>query len=124
SHMLQVEFLGSHAVDPRSDAATRDSRRPAPLAKVAYQNLWNGVSLSYDAPAGGIARSTYRIEPKADLNSIRLCYNAAVALEKDGSLRVDFATGAMKETAPEAWQERDGKRVPVSIAFAMRGKNE
>ena len=49
-------------------------------------------------------------------------YNAPIAVEDDGSLRVSFQAGAVKESAPQAWQERDGKRVPVRIAFAPRGK--
>jgi hypothetical protein len=78
------------------------------------------VSLTYDAPGDGVVRSTYRLAPHADVGAIRLRYNAPIALQDDGSLRVDFKTGTINESAPKAWQERDGKRVPVQVAFAPR----
>lgn len=45
-------------------------------------------------------------------------------MEDDGSLRVSFQTGMVNESAPQAWQERDGKQVPVRIAFAPHGNAE
>jgi hypothetical protein len=39
-------------------------------------------------------------------------------------LRVSFKTGTVNESAPQAWQECGGKRVPVQIAFAPCGKDE
>ena len=83
------------------------------IITVTYLNLWDGVTLIYDAPSGAVVRSTYRLEPHANVGDIRLRYNAPVAVEDDGSLRVSFQTGMVNESAPQAWQERDGKRVPV-----------
>ncbi|OQY81243.1 MAG: hypothetical protein B6D41_20005, partial [Chloroflexi bacterium UTCFX4] len=57
-HALRVEFVNANAVSPQAnDAVARnDSTRGAPaLTRVTYPNLWNGITLAYDAPAGEIA---------------------------------------------------------------------
>jgi hypothetical protein len=117
SHALHVEFVNARATTPASDAAASETQRAAPMSKVTYPNLWNGVTLSYDAPRGAIVRSTYRLDPYANADNIRLRYNAPVSVQSDGSLQVSFQTSKVNESAPKAWQERDGKRVPVQIAF-------
>jgi hypothetical protein len=129
SHALHVEFVNPRVTNPVSDAAPGDgmpgnAQRVAPLSRVTYPNLWDGVTLIYDASSGAVVRSTYRLEARANAGNIRLRYNAPVAVQSDGSLRVRFQTGTLNETAPQAWQERDGKRVPVRIAFAPRGNGE
>src|SRR5712692_4103019 len=129
SHALHVEFVNPRATNPVSDAAPGDGKpvnvqRVAPLSRVTYPNLWDGVTLIYDAPSGAVVRSTYRLDAHANAGNIRLRYNAPVAVQGDGSLRVSFQTGMLNESAPQAWQERDGKRMPVRIAFAPRGNGE
>jgi hypothetical protein len=129
SHALRVQFVNAHRSVPVSDGPSGkglpgDTQRAAPLSKVTYANLWDGVTLTYDAPGGAVVRSTYRIDAYASPGNIRLRYNAPVSVESDGSLRISFQTGAMNESAPQAWQERDGKRVPTRIAFSQRGKDE
>ena len=126
-HALRVEFVNANAVSPQAnDAVARnDSTRGAPgLTRVTYPNLWNGVTLAYDAPAGEIARSTYTLAPFADPAQIRLRYNAPLAVNADGELSIAFETGAMRETAPIAWQDIGGARVPVQIAFRVVGARE
>src|SRR5207302_1665646 len=129
SHALHVEFVNPRTTNPVSDATPGDGmpgnvERVAPLSRVTYPNLWDGVTLIYDAPSGAVVRSTYRLEAHANAGNIRLRYNAPVAVQSDGSLRVSFQTSTLNESAPQAWQERDGKRVPVRIAFAPRGNAE
>ncbi|PYX04864.1 MAG: hypothetical protein DMG85_16610, partial [Acidobacteria bacterium] len=129
SHALHVEFVNPRATNPVSNAGPGDgmpgnAQHATPLSRVTYPNLWDGVTLIYDAPSGAVVRSTYRLEAHANAGNIRLRYNAPVAVQSDGSLRVSFQTGTVNESAPQAWQERDGKRVPVRIAFAPRGNVE
>jgi hypothetical protein len=57
SHALHVEFVNPRATDPVSDAAPSDSmpgnvHRVAPLSRVTYPSLWDGITLIYDAPSG------------------------------------------------------------------------
>jgi uncharacterized repeat protein (TIGR02543 family) len=127
SHALRVEFVNSRSTNPLSAASatdTRSDKKAAPLSQVSYASLWDGVTLTYDAPNGAIARTTYRLEPYANVANIRLRYNAPVSIEGNGSLRISFQTGTLNESAPQAWQEQNGKRVPVQVAFAQRGKDE
>src|SRR5437773_2075636 len=66
SHALRVEFVNAHPTSPISAGVPRDgnnTNKASPLSRVTYSNLWNGVTLTYDAPGGAIARSTYRLEP-------------------------------------------------------------
>jgi hypothetical protein len=120
SHALRIQFVDPCTTTPITAGANEHATGAAPLSQVTYSNLWDGVSLTYDAPGDGVVRSTYRLAPHADVSAIRLRYNAPIALKDDGSLRVFFKTGTINESAPKAWQERDGKRVPVQVAFAPR----
>jgi hypothetical protein len=45
-------------------------------------------------------------------------------MQPDGSLNIRFKNGTMNESAPQAWQERDGKRVPVQVAFVLHEQSE
>ncbi|MBZ5536572.1 MAG: SBBP repeat-containing protein [Acidobacteriia bacterium] len=129
SHALRVQFVNARNSNPVSNGSSNsavpgDKQHATPLSQVTYANLWDGVTLTYDAPSGAVLRSSYRIDAFASLENVRLRYNAPVSVESDGSLRISFQAGAMNESAPQAWQEREGKRVPTMIAFSQRGKDE
>jgi hypothetical protein len=93
------------------------SNAAQPLTRVTYPNVWDGIDVRYEAVSGGIVKSTYVVAPGADVARIRLRYNVPVAIEPDGSLRLAFETGEMRESTPVAWQEIAGARVPVMVAF-------
>jgi hypothetical protein len=121
-HALTVQFLGAKGAVPVSDkdlSAKTTGKMAQPLGRVTYQNLWNGINLTYDTAKNGITESTYHITPGADVSDIRLKYNVPVEKQKDGSLKLKFSTGHMIESAPIAWQDIDGKRIPVKIAFKV-----
>jgi hypothetical protein len=117
SHALRVQFVNSRHIKPIGARVPDRTRGAAALSQVSYPNLWDGITLTYDIPDGAVARSNYRIEAHANPSDIRLRYNAPLIVQEDGSVRVNFSTGTVNESAPQAWQERDGKRVPVKIAF-------
>jgi hypothetical protein len=121
-HALSVQFLGTKGVLPNSDTNAPDTgsmTKASPLVKVVYQDLWEGISLTYVAAKDGITESTYHVAPGADVSEIRLKYNVPVELLEDGSLMCKFATGNLTESAPVAWQEVDRKKVPVMVAFKI-----
>jgi hypothetical protein len=122
-HALSVEFLGTPGVMPKTAAGGKEigekSKVPS-LGKVDYKGLWDGISLTYEAREGGIAESTYHIEPWGDVSKIRLGYNVPVEVQRDGSLKFKFDRGYLTESSPEAWQEIGGKRVPVAVAFRVK----
>ncbi|MBI2863145.1 MAG: SBBP repeat-containing protein [Chloroflexi bacterium] len=139
-HLLRVEFVGTAGVTPVADQPTADAASPPPdrlglgdrvglsssppLGKVTYAGLWPGISLSYEALVDGIAKSTYFVDPGARVEDIRLRYNAPVEMAEDGSLVFGFDAGEMRESAPVAWQEVEGERVPVAVAFRLLGERE
>lgn len=131
THALRVEFLDANRVAPNSYthnppisnpsiSQSLNLSIPTPFTRVTYANLWDGITLAYDADRGGIVSSSYRLEPRADPRAIRLRYNAPVALRPDGALIVTYDTGQIIESAPIAWQEINGARVPVPVRFAVR----
>jgi hypothetical protein len=120
-HALSVEFLGTKGVTPKSGKAESSTKmnKALPLGKVTYDNLWAGISLTYKVAKGGITESVYHVAPKADVSEIRLKYNAPVELQKDGKLKIKFSKGYMTETAPIAWQEINGKKNTIDVAFRV-----
>lgn len=121
AYALHVDFVGGLAVQPASDTHPEACGALAarPFSRVTYAGLWPGITLAYAASPGGLVRSTYTLAPGADVRDIRLRYNAPVTRERDGSLRVRFSTGEVWESAPVAWQDIGGQRVPVQVAFAV-----
>jgi hypothetical protein len=122
SHALHVAFIGANAVRPQADAGGAADGRAVPLSRVAYPNLWNGVTLAYAAEAGGIFTTTYTLSPGADASQIRLLYNAPIVLNEDGTLSIAFEAGEMTESAPIAWQNIDGVRTAVQVSFRVTGR--
>lgn len=126
NHALQVRFVDAEPITPQSDSASGAGQPhgvPA-LTAVRYPGLWPGVDLTYRAAPGGIAESVWRIAPGTDVARVRLRYNRPLALNPDGSLAIRYDTGVLNESAPVAWQERNGQRQSVAVAFALHGELE
>lgn len=119
SYALNVQFEQARPVAPSS--ARQDGHGAARLERVCYSDLWDGISVTYDTAPGGIVRSTWILEPGADPTVIRLRYNRPVRLTASGTLSIRFDTGALSESRPLAWQDVDGARQPVEVAFAQLG---
>jgi hypothetical protein len=117
SHAYRVQFVNAATTPVADTSAAHEGSGAPPLSRVTYPDLWPGISLAYDAPDGALLRSTYRLEPHADPALIRLRYNVPVQVDPDGGLALHYAGGTMRESAPLAWQEIDGQRVPVAVAF-------
>jgi hypothetical protein len=118
-HAYRVQFVNAAAA-PAADTPPADGDSGAPpLSRVSYPDLWPGISLAYDAPDGALLRSTYHLAPFADPTRIRLRYNVPVQVDPDGGLVLHYAGGTMRESAPLAWQEMDGQRVPVAASFRL-----
>jgi hypothetical protein len=120
-HALHVSFAGANGVRPRSDSPAGQEGQIAPLGRVVYENLWDGITLTYSAE-GGIYTTTYTLAPGADPANIRLEYNAPVSVNENGVLGITFENGALTESAPIAWQEIGGRREPVEAAFRADGR--
>lgn len=95
-------------------------------AGVVYQQLYPGIDLRYDGTSGRL-KGTYVVAPGADPGRIRWQHAGAT------QVRVDAATGnlvigvagagqtesTLVEQAPVAWQNIDGRQVPVTVAYDL-----
>lgn len=115
-HVLRIEFTGAGNILPEP-AYAEGFETASSMRQVAYRNLWQGIDLVYEPAANGIVESTWSIAPGIDPGRIQMRYNSTVKIEENGSLRIDFASGWMQESSPIAWQDIEGKRHAVSVAF-------
>jgi hypothetical protein len=123
-HALHIEFIGASGVAPIADQDVSVDGKTLPLGRTTYPDLWPGISLTYEQVASGIVESTWRLAPGAEAEQIRLHYNVPLQVDAGGNLVLTFATGQMRESAPVAWQEIDGQRVPVEVAFHLLSEQE
>jgi hypothetical protein len=126
-HMLKTEFIGSNAVAPQADAAVpaeSSAAMASPHSRVTYHDVWDGVTVAYEATPSSIVESTYYLNDAEKVESIRLSYNRPLSLDRQGNLVIAYESGNMVESAPVAWQEIDGQRVPVTAAYALYGERE
>ncbi len=100
--------------------------RPGPQAglpmygSVRYRELYPGIDLVYGGDGRNL-KSEFRLAPGADPSVIRMRFagNSAVAIAADGSLEIDAQGGELREAAPVAYQEQDGKRNAVAARFTI-----
>ena len=123
-HALKLEFVGANPREPQSSIAPSTDGRAQPLGVVTYPDLWGGVSLIWEATSNGVVKTSYEVAAGADPAAIYLRYNVPVSIDDDGDLVFAFATGTLRERAPVAWQEIDGQRVPVEVAFRVLDARE
>ena len=123
-HALAVSFVDAQDVTPRGVAEissvneeTEPSRKAASLGSVSYFDLWKGIDLTYRASDSGIMESIYQVAPGADPGQISLQYNVPVMISDTGNLVFEFENGQMTASAPVAWQEIDGQKFAVDVAF-------
>jgi hypothetical protein len=125
---LIEEFVGAAEVRPFEGSPAAHSSLDSPAGGVdgvqvfrgvRYPGLWKGITLRYDPASGGLAESVFVVEPGGDIATIRLRYNAEFRIEKDGGLRFlnPGGRGYFSVSRPVAWQEIEGQRVGVDIAF-------
>jgi hypothetical protein len=132
-HALKMEFVNANSVSPIGEGGSANPKQghdaAPPLGRVTYRDLWDGVTLVYENYGSGVVKSTYRIEAGGTtavdpVDEIRLRYNVPVKVDAVGDLRMSFATGEMRESPPVAWQEIEGKRVPVDATYRLFSEQE
>jgi hypothetical protein len=89
-------------------------------AKIVYPELWPGIDLVY---YGTVNRLKYEfvVRPGADPGRIRLAYRGATGVQVNaaGQLEVTTPIGGFQDDTPVAYQEVDGRRVEVEVAYAL-----
>ncbi|MFC2003838.1 SBBP repeat-containing protein, partial [Chloroflexota bacterium] len=130
-HMLRTDFLNAREVSPEADSEVSGERSAdaiSPLGRVTYRNLWDGVTVVYEANGASIMKSTYYIDATKEVvvqvNRIRLGYNCPVQIDENGNLHMIYEDGTMVEDAPVAWQETESGRKPVAVTYELCGERE
>jgi hypothetical protein len=94
-------------------------------SRLVYSDLWPGIDLVY---AGTVNELKYEfiLEPGADPGLIRLAYRGArqVSIDESGRLEVRTPCGSFQDGEPVAYQDIDGRRVPVPVTFEPDGRVE
>ncbi len=131
---VTLRFLGTSG--PRSTAgigrlpgAVNDLRGADPdrwrtnlprFGGVSLASLYDGVDLRFEAD-GSALKGTFAVDPGADPSAIRWRYHGVDGLETGpgGDLLLEIGDGTLIETAPVAWQEVDGTRMPVDASYRV-----
>jgi uncharacterized repeat protein (TIGR01451 family) len=104
---------------------TKWQRNIPQFARVRYQDVYPGVDLVY---YGSDGRLEYDLEvgQGSDPKAIGLHFEGAdhLTLSHEGNLELEIGSGSVALEAPRAYQERQGKRVPVEARFVLRAGNE
>jgi hypothetical protein len=91
-------------------------------SQIVYRNLWPGIDLVY---YGTVNRLKYEfiVHPGADPSRIRLAYRGAdsVAVDNSGRLNVSTPAGSFQDGLPVAYQEINGKKDNVQLAYQIDG---
>jgi hypothetical protein len=89
-------------------------------SRLVYRDLWPGIDLVYSGTADRL-KYEFIVRPGADPSAIRLAYTGATAvrLNKSGELEVETPLGGFRDERPLAYQEKNGERVPVPVAFQL-----
>ncbi|MBN1607608.1 MAG: SBBP repeat-containing protein, partial [Polyangiaceae bacterium] len=133
SWVVKLEFVGRnpngvlHGED-RQEAVFSYFRGPKEewraglptFSKVVYRELWPGIDLVYRGTANEL-KYEFVLKPGADPGQIRLRYRGAerVTPTDSGALRVSTRAGSFEDAPPVAWQEIEGTRMPVAMAYRV-----
>ena len=122
SHVMPVAGESSKKSESSQDTSAKGSVAP-PFQGVTYPGLWKGITVRYESARGGLAESTYVIQPGADPADIRVRYNADFSIDNDGGLRFQHPTkkGYYTLSRPIAWQDIGGRKIPVAVSFQDYG---
>ncbi len=87
---------------------------------IAYSDLWPGIDLVYSGTANRV-KYTFLVKPGADPARIRLAYRGVegIRLNEAGQLEVATPAGVLHDDRPYAYQEVDGRRVGVNVAYSL-----
>jgi hypothetical protein len=107
-------FLGNDQSKWRSNVPLFGSAR--------YTGVYPGIDVVFYGREGEIEYD-FVVSPHADPRAIRLLFTGASGLRiaRDGHLVVQTAAGPLHLRKPTLYQERDGRRLPVTGRYVRRG---
>jgi len=91
---------------------------------VSLGEVWSGIEVKLKATQKTVEKLFY-IKPGADPSKIQVQVDGAkgLKLSKDGEIIIQTGLGELKLSKPIAWQEKDGKKLPVEVSYKLIGKN-
>jgi len=91
---------------------------------VSLGEVWSGVEVQLKATQKTVEKLFY-VQPGADPSKIVVEVGGAkgLKLSKDGEIIIQTGLGDLKLSKPIAWQEKDGKKLPVEVSYKLIGKN-
>ncbi len=109
-------FIGN---DPSKHKAGLPTYRYVSLGEV-----WSGIEVKLKATQRTVEKLFY-VKPGADPSKIVVEVDGAKSLKlsKDGDIIIQTGLGDLKLSKPIAWQEKDGKKLPVEVSYKLIGKN-
>jgi hypothetical protein len=109
-------FIGNDPSKHRSGLST--------YRYVSLGEVWSGVEVQLKATQKTVEKLFY-IKPGADPSKIMVQVDGAegLRLSKDGEIIIQTGLGELKLSKPVAWQEKDGKKLPVEVSYKLIGKN-
>jgi hypothetical protein len=96
----------------------------AAYGSVRYAGVYPGIDLVYHGRQGSLEYD-FDIARGADAGRIALAFEGLkdLGLDGEGNLVLATVAGRLVQRRPVAWQERDGVRTPVSVAYALEGRS-
>jgi uncharacterized repeat protein (TIGR02543 family) len=109
-------FMGNDPSKHRSNLPT--------YRYVSLGEVWSGVEVKLKATQKTVEKLFY-VQPGADPSKIVVQVDGAkgLKLSKDGEIIIKTGLGELKLSKPIAWQEKDGKKLPVEVSYKLIGKN-
>jgi uncharacterized repeat protein (TIGR02543 family) len=91
---------------------------------VSLGEVWSGIEVKLKATQKTVEKLFY-VKPGADPSKIVVQVDGAkgLKLSKDGEIIIKTGLGDLKLSKPIAWQEKDGKKLPVEVSYKLIGKN-
>ncbi|HEY6066712.1 MAG TPA: hypothetical protein VIY96_11170, partial [Thermoanaerobaculia bacterium] len=108
-------FVGNDPSRWRTDLPTCET--------VSLGEVWPGISIELQARAGNVEK-LFTVAPGADPARIRMAVAGArsLSVDRSGALVLGTGLGDVTLTLPMAYQEKEGARVPVDVAYELRGR--
>jgi hypothetical protein len=92
----------------------------ATASELTLEQAWPGVDVVWSG-TGGHIEATYHLAPGADPAQVRVAWQGAgsVDVTAEGRLEITTPVRSFEEDAPKAFQDIDGTRVPVEVAYDL-----
>ncbi|MBL8233913.1 MAG: SBBP repeat-containing protein [Bryobacterales bacterium] len=93
-------------------------RRIPNYRDVQFRSVYPGIDVTVSGEGRRI-EYIFRIQPHADASAIRLAFDQPAALAPNGALSLRGPSAEFVHSAPTAFQQIHGKRVPVAARFVL-----